>query len=118
MGNDIRYALRMLARAPLFTVVALLSLALGMRWMEAQVERSISAERLTAWLAGGFGVLAMLLAVVGLYGVIAYLVARRTAEIGLRIALGSTRAGIVGLVLREVALLLAAGLAVGIPCAL
>jgi predicted permease len=90
----------------------------GLGWMQAQVDRSISIERLTAWLATGFGALAMLLAVVGLYGVIAYMAARRTAEIGVRIALGATRGRIIGLVLREVIWLLAAGLAIGVPAAL
>jgi predicted permease len=91
---------------------------IDLRWMQEQVAQSISVERLTAWLASGFGILAMLLAVVGLYGVIAYIAARRTAEMGLRMALGATRGRIVGLVLREVLLLLGAGLAVGVPCAI
>jgi putative ABC transport system permease protein len=67
-----------------------------------------------AALAGAFGVLAGLLAVLGLYGVIAYMVARRRNEIGVRIALGAGHRQVIRLVLREAALLLGIGLAVGI----
>lgn len=70
-------------------------------------------ERLMAMLGGCFAALAALLALVGLYGVIAYLIVRRRNEIAVRMALGATRAGIVALVLREAALLLGAGLAIG-----
>ena len=91
---------------------------LRMQTMQTQVERTLYLDRLIAWLAAGFGGLAMLLATVGLYGVIAYIASRRTVEIGIRMALGATRGNIAWLVLREVALLLAAGFAVGIPCAL
>jgi putative ABC transport system permease protein len=66
-----------------------------------------------AALAGAFGLLAGSLAVLGLYGVIAYMVARRRNEIGVRIAMGATRGRIIGLVLQEAALLLAIGLVVG-----
>jgi putative ABC transport system permease protein len=89
-----------------------------MQSMETQVEQTLSIDRLIAWLAAGFGGLAMLLAAVGLYGVIAYIASRRTVEIGIRMALGASRASIAWLVLREVALLLAAGVAIGIPGAL
>jgi putative ABC transport system permease protein len=70
-------------------------------------------DRLMAALAGAFGLLAGSLAVLGLYGVIAYMVARRRNEIGVRIALGASRGSVIGLVLREAALLLAIGLTVG-----
>ncbi len=74
-------------------------------------------DRLMAALAGAFGFLAALLAVLGLYGVIAYMVARRQNEIGVRIALGASRGRVVGLVLREAVLLLAIGLAAGVALA-
>src|SRR5260370_16227196 len=70
-------------------------------------------DRLMGGLAGAFGLLAGLLGVLGLYGVIAYMVARRRNEIGVRIALGATRAQVIGLILREAVLLLAVGLTVG-----
>jgi predicted permease len=90
----------------------------GARRMQVQVEESIYIERLIASLAAAFGALATLLATVGLYGVIAYMVARRTVEIGIRMALGASRRRILGLVMREVGLLALAGLVVGTPCAL
>jgi ABC-type antimicrobial peptide transport system permease subunit len=68
-----------------------------------------------AALSGLFGLLATTLAAVGLYGVMAYMVARRTREIGIRIALGAERGRVLGLVLREVAVLLAVGIALGLP---
>jgi ABC-type lipoprotein release transport system permease subunit len=70
-----------------------------------------------AWLAGTFGILAMALVTVGLYGLIAYLAVSRRHEIGIRLSLGSTRAQIVRLLLRDNLLLLGAGLAIGLPLA-
>ncbi len=81
--------------------------------LTTQIQESLTRDRLMAALAGSFGALAGLLAVMGLYGVIAYMVARRRNEIGVRIALGSTRARVIGLVLREAALLLLIGIALG-----
>ena len=78
-----------------------------------QIKESLMRDRLMAALAGAFGLLAGLLAVLGLYGVIAYMVARRRNEIGVRIALGASRGRVIGLVLREAVVLLVAGLAVG-----
>jgi len=88
------------------------------RWMDAQVADSVYLERLMAALAGAFGVLALVLAAVGLYGIVAYLTARRTLEIGIRMALGATRWSVLRLVLWDSLALAAAGLLVGIPCAL
>jgi predicted permease len=84
----------------------------------AQLEESLLREKLMATLSGGFALLAGLLAMLGLYGVIAYMVARRRNEIGVRIALGAGRGRVVRLVLRETALLLAIGLAAGVVIAL
>src|SRR6202043_2969176 len=86
--------------------------------MTAQLQESLRRARLMATLAGAFGFLAAVLATLGLYGVTAYMVARRRNEIGVRIALGAARGRVVRLVLREAALLLAAGLAIGTGLAL
>jgi putative ABC transport system permease protein len=81
--------------------------------MKNQVRETLLRERLMATLSGFFGLLAGILATIGLYGVISYMVARRKNEIGIRIALGADRSAVVGLVLREATLLLIAGLAIG-----
>ena len=91
---------------------------LELRVMTVQIEESLLRDRLMAVLAGAFGVLAALLAAIGLYGVIAYMVARRQNEIGVRMALGADRASVMRLVLREAMMLLAAGLVIGIGLAL
>jgi putative ABC transport system permease protein len=85
--------------------------------MESQVRDSLLRERLMATLSGLFGGLAALLATIGLYGVMSYMVARRRNEIGIRMALGADRAHVVRMVLREAAVLLAAGVAVGLVIA-
>jgi predicted permease len=84
----------------------------------AQTEESLMEERLLATVSGFFGVLALLLACIGLYGLMAYAVARRTAEIGIRLALGARRDHIMWLVLRETLWLALAGIAAGVPLAL
>jgi ABC-type antimicrobial peptide transport system permease subunit len=75
-------------------------------------------ERLIATLAGFFGVMAVLLACIGLYGLVAYTTTRRTGEIGIRLALGSTRTRVLAMVLKESLLLVFAGIAIGVPSAL
>jgi predicted permease len=83
-----------------------------------QLENSLLRDRLMATLGGAFGLLAAILATIGLYGVISYMVARRRNEIGIRVALGADRVGVVRLVLREAAILLAFGLPIGAGLAL
>ncbi|HEX5227800.1 MAG TPA: ABC transporter permease [Bryobacteraceae bacterium] len=85
-----------------------------MRTMDQQISRSLLVERLIASLSAVFGILATLLAVIGLYGVMAYTVSRRTREIGIRMALGAFQRDVVWMVMREVLLLLAIGLAAGL----
>jgi predicted permease len=82
-----------------------------------QVDDSLVEERLVASLSGLFGLLALLLTCVGLYGLMAYTVNRRTGEIGIRMALGAERGRIAWMVLRETLLLVVCGLAIGVPAA-
>ncbi len=93
-------------------------ISLEFRFLETQVEDSLLQERLVALLAGVFGLLALVLAAIGLYGVVAYSVARRRNEIGIRIALGAGRGAVEWLVLREVGALLAVGMPLGLVMAL
>jgi predicted permease len=93
-------------------------LRFSFRVLTSLIDGSLMRERLMATLSGFFGALAGLLAAIGLYGVISYTVARRTNEIGIRMALGAARADVLRLVLREVALLCAMGTAVGVALAL
>jgi ABC-type lipoprotein release transport system permease subunit len=87
------------------------------RSMRQQVARSFDQERAVAGLAGLFGIVALLLAAVGLYGVTAYTVAQRTGEIGIRMALGADSMKVVSLVLRSAFRRVLIGLAVGVPLA-
>jgi predicted permease len=90
----------------------------GLRTLDEQVRLSIRNDRLMLELATAFAVLATLLAMLGLYGVMAQSVARRTREIGIRLALGSGRRRISGMVMRELGWILGIGLATGVPLAL
>ena len=85
--------------------------------LNEQVDDSLVQERLIASLSSLFGALALLLAALGLYGLMTYATNRRTGEIGIRIALGATRGQIAGMVLRETLLLILVGLAIGVPAA-
>ena len=87
------------------------------RTLGQQVERSFDQQRAVASLAGLFGIVALVLAAIGLYGVTAYSVARRTNEIGLRMALGADRRNVIGIVLRGAFRRVAAGLVLGLPLA-
>jgi ABC-type antimicrobial peptide transport system permease subunit len=87
------------------------------RTLARQVDGTLATERLPARLLGAFAILALLLACVGLYGVLGYSVAHRTGEIGLRMALGATPAGVLRLILREAAIVVAIGAAAGVPAA-
>ena len=82
--------------------------------MEKQISKSLLMERLIASLSTVFGFLATLLAIIGLYGVMAYTVARRTREIGIRMALGAFQKHVIWMVMREVLLLVAIGIAAGL----
>jgi putative ABC transport system permease protein len=88
------------------------------RPLAEHVERTLLQERVTSLLSAFFGGLALLLASIGLYGLMSYAVARRTREIGIRMALGAQRRSVSWMVLRQALALVLAGIAVGIPCAL
>jgi predicted permease len=81
--------------------------------LETLIRDGVTLERLMAWLSGFFGMLAALLAVIGLYGVLSYMTQRRKGEIGIRLALGATRLRVIALIVRETAVLLVVGIAIG-----
>jgi ABC-type antimicrobial peptide transport system permease subunit len=90
----------------------------SMKTVEGQLDETLMTDRLIAMLSAGFGLLATLLASIGLYGVMAFVVARRRKELGIRLALGAQPGFVIWMVMREVLLLLALGLAVGLPAAM
>jgi predicted permease len=90
---------------------------INVRTQAGQIDQTLSQERIFAQLCSVFAVLALAIACVGLYGTMAYTVARRTSEIGIRMALGAQRRRIVWMVLREVSVMTAVGLAIGLPTA-
>jgi macrolide transport system ATP-binding/permease protein len=89
----------------------------GVNTQSQQIDQTISQERTLANLGACFGILALVIASVGLYGTIAYTVARRTGEIGIRLALGARSGAIVWMVLRQLLVLVAAGLVLGFAAA-
>jgi predicted permease len=86
--------------------------------MEQLIDEAMGQERMLAWLVGLFGAITLVLACVGLYGMVAYSVTGRTREIGLRMALGADRAAVLGMILRQVLLTAGGGIAIGLPAAL
>jgi predicted permease len=85
------------------------------RTLDEQVNRSLNTEHMLAALSGSFGTLALLLSLVGLYGVMSFVVTQRTREIGIRLALGAKRSSTVWLVLRDALVMITVGIAVGLP---
>lgn len=113
--------------APLASVISALKrrliashpeMAMEFRVFQTQIEEGLIRERLMAALSGFFGALAALLATVGLYGVMAYVMVRRRNEIGIRMALGAGRGSVISLVMKDAALLVTTGIAIGLVCAL
>jgi len=86
--------------------------------IDQQIDDSMLRERLVALLATVFGALALVLACMGVYGVLSYAVLRRTREIGVRLAIGARRGSVIWLIVRETVLLIAIALAIGIPMVL
>jgi len=91
---------------------------MDLRTFDTQVADNFNGERLVAQLSTLFGILSLILASVGLYGVMSYFVARRTSEIGIRMALGATRSSVVAMIMRSVLWQVLIGLCLGIPAAL
>jgi predicted permease len=89
---------------------------LWFRTLDNQVNRSLNTERMLAALSSCFGTLALLLSLVGLYGVMSFVVTRRTREIGIRLALGATRGSALRLVMRDAVTMVAAGVTLALPC--
>jgi hypothetical protein len=86
------------------------------RTVDDQVSRSLNTEHMLAALSAGFGALALLLSLIGLYGVMSFVVTRRTREIGIRVALGATAGSAIRLILSDAAGMIGAGVAIAIPC--
>ena len=108
VGPDARKAIRQISpKLPIF----------GVRTLDAQIEESLRQQKLLTTLCSVFGLLAVMLAAVGIYGTLAYAVAGRTIEIGIRMALGAQRRHVVWMVLRDSFAVIALGVAVGLPLA-
>jgi predicted permease len=89
---------------------------LDLRSFEEQMDRTLTNERMLATLSAGFGVLAMLLAAIGLFGVMSFVVTSRTGEIGVRLALGATRGSAVWRVVSDAGVMVGVGVAIALPC--
>lgn len=87
------------------------------RTLDEQIERSLMTERLLATVSSGFAALALLLSLVGLYGVMSFVVTQRTREIGVRLALGATRGSALWMVFRDAAIMVGTGIVIALPCA-
>jgi len=87
----------------------------SMQSMNSEIDTTLTSERMLSFLAAGFGVVAAFIAAIGLYGVLAYSIAQRTREIGVRMALGATRGTVLKMVLSEVLIMTASSVAVAIP---
>jgi putative ABC transport system permease protein len=90
----------------------------GVAELTGALDASLTEQRFRTFLLGLFAAMALILAAIGIFGVISYSVSRRTHEMGIRVALGASRGAILRMVLRETLLLTFAGVAIGIPCAL
>jgi ABC-type antimicrobial peptide transport system permease subunit len=86
-----------------------------LRTLDEQVHRSLNAERMLATLSGSFSALALLLSLVGLYGVMSFVVTQRTREIGIRLALGATPWSTIWLMLRDALVMILCGIGIGLP---
>jgi len=91
---------------------------INIRTQSAEIDQTINQEIVFARLCSAFAILALVIACVGLYATMAYMVARRTSEIGIRLALGAPRGVVVWMIMRQVCLLAVVGLAIGVPLAM
>jgi putative ABC transport system permease protein len=127
-GNARRLAIVVRTRAPLAAMAAMLRSVVGeldrnqpigtVSAMEDLISASVAPRRLNLGLVGAFAAVALLLTAAGLYGVMSYLVAQRTREIGVRMALGASRASVLGLMLRQAGTMMILGIGVGLAGAL
>jgi putative ABC transport system permease protein len=125
-GESMTFELRVAAGAPTAVISSVKSataevngdVSLEFKTLALQVNESLARERLLATLSGFFGGLALLLAMIGLYGVVSYNVTRRRNEIGIRMALGAQQSRVLRMVLGEVSILIGVGLAIGLGAAL
>src|SRR5205085_2420475 len=86
------------------------------RTLDEQIDRSLNTERMLSALSSSFGAVALVLSLVGLYGVMSFVVTQRRREIGIRLALGATRLSTIWLVLRDALMMIAGGTAIALPC--